>query len=184
MIVKKDVKKDLDLDFGKIGGTAISAIVGLNPWETALSTYLKIRGEVGATPDNVAMARGRRYEPVVASIFQAGHPEFRVECNRRKTDEPELYVHGEHEFLIGRPDRLLYDSSGEKLLAGLEIKTANVANMRVWGAQGRRRPETLLAAMSMVRGTCGPRRLAFGGRFSRFGRRDENLSRVSNRFRR
>ena len=50
MIVKKDVKKDLDLDFGKIGGTAISAIVGLNPWETALSTYLKIRGEVGATP--------------------------------------------------------------------------------------------------------------------------------------
>lgn len=136
MIVKKDVKKDLDLDFGKIGGTAISAIVGLNPWETALSTYLKIRGKVGATPDNVAMARGRRYAPVVASIFQAGRPEFRVECNRRKTDEPELYVHDEHEFLIGRPDRLLYDSNGEKLLAGLEIKTANVANMRVWGAEG------------------------------------------------
>ncbi|MBQ7110566.1 MAG: hypothetical protein IJO06_05025 [Thermoguttaceae bacterium] len=52
--------------------------------------------------------------------------------------------------MIGRPDRLLYDSSGEKLLAGLEIKTANVANMRVWGAQGRRRPETLLAATSML----------------------------------
>lgn len=38
--------------------------------------------------------------------------------------------------MIGRPDRLLYDSSDEKLLAGLEIKTANVANMRVWGAEG------------------------------------------------
>lgn len=71
MIVRKDVKKDLDLDFGKIGGTAIGAIVGLNPWETALSTYLKIRGEVGATPRNSSrstLRAGRRLD------FSGGPP--------------------------------------------------------------------------------------------------------------
>lgn len=39
--VIKGVKKDADIDFGKIGGTAIGAIVGLNPWETAASDLLE-----------------------------------------------------------------------------------------------------------------------------------------------
>ena len=122
--------------FGKIGGTTVSAIIGQNPWETAHSAYLKLRHEVEPTPDNTAMARGRRYEPVVAEIFQAGRPEFRVEHNRQGTEEPEKYVHEKYHFLVGHPDRLLYDANSNELVAGLEIKTSNWTNIRNWGEEG------------------------------------------------
>lgn len=127
---------DVQNTFGKIGGTTVSAIVGQNPWETAHSAYLKLRHEVPPTPDNEAMARGRRFEPIVADIFAGCHPEYRVAHNRQGTDEPELYVHPEYDFLIGHPDRLLYAADSNELKAGLEIKTSNWSNIRQWGQEG------------------------------------------------
>lgn len=122
--------------FGRIGGTTVSAIVGQNPWATPHSAYLQLRREVEPTPDNEAMARGRAYEPVIADLFATGNPEYRVAHNRQGTDEPELYVDERYPFLIGHPDRLLYDKETNKLVAGLEIKTANIANKRFWGEVG------------------------------------------------
>lgn len=123
-------------NFGTIGGTTVSAIVGMNPWESAHGAYLKLRKEVPDTPDNAAMARGRRWEPVVANVFQGGHPEFIVKHNRLGTDEPERYTHEEFPFLGGHPDRLLYCASTDNLLEGLEIKTASRHNMRQYGEEG------------------------------------------------
>lgn len=123
-------------NFGKIGGTTVSAIVGLNPWETAHSAYLKLRKEVPPTPDNIAMERGRRYEPIVADIFQGGHQELRVAHNRLGTNAPEIYEHADYPFLVGRPDRLLYDAQSNDLVEGLEIKTSNWSNVRQWGEEG------------------------------------------------
>ncbi|MBQ9874494.1 MAG: YqaJ viral recombinase family protein [Thermoguttaceae bacterium] len=122
--------------FGKIGGSTIASIVGENPWETALGAYFRLRGEVSPTPDNIAMARGRRYEPVVAAIFQCGRPELRVARNRRGTDEPEYLEHPKYPYLIGRPDAILFDSKSRALVAGLEIKTTHWSNRRKWGAEG------------------------------------------------
>ena len=122
--------------YGRIGGTTVSAIVGQNPWQTPLGAYLQLRKEVDPTPDNVAMARGRRYEPIVADIFAGGRPEYRVAHNRQGTDEPELYEHDKYPYLIGHPDRLLYDAKSDELVAGLEIKTSNWANARKWGDEG------------------------------------------------
>ena len=124
-------------DFGNIGGTMVSAIVGLNPWKSALGAYLELRHEVSPTPDNPAMERGRRYESVVADIFQnARIDEYRVVHNRQGTDEPERYEHPEYHYLIGHPDRLLYDTKNNELVAGLEIKTSNWSNVRNWGEEG------------------------------------------------
>lgn len=122
--------------FGRIGGTTVSAIVGLNPWSTPHSAYLQLRNEAPPVPDNEAMARGRRYEPIIADLFQGGHQEFRVAHNRKGTSAPELYEHPEYDFLIGHPDRLLYERSTEDLVEGLEIKTSNWANVRAWGEEG------------------------------------------------
>lgn len=121
-------------EYGRIGGSIVSAIIGQNPWETPLSAYLKLRKEVSPTPDNPAMERGRRLEPVVATMFAGSHPEYDVRNNRKGTEEPEEYIDEEHPFLIAHPDRLLYDKNG-KLVAGLEIKTANVANSKEWGTE-------------------------------------------------
>lgn len=122
--------------FGRIGGTTVSAIVGMNPWESPHGAYLKLRKEVGPTPDNPAMALGRRFEPIVADVFQGGHQEFRVAHNRRGTDAPELFEHAEYPYLIGHPDRLLYDARSGALVEGLEIKTSNWSNVRLWGEEG------------------------------------------------
>ena len=122
--------------YGKIGGTTVSAIVGQNPWQTPLGAYLQLRKEVDPTPDNVAMERGRRYEPIVADIFAGGRPEYRVAHNRQGTNEPELYEHDQYPYLIGHPDRLLYDAKSDELVAGLEIKTSNWSNVRKWGEEG------------------------------------------------
>lgn len=121
-------------NYGKIGGSIVSAIIGQNPWESPLSAYLRLRKEVSPTPDNPAMERGRRLEPVVATMFAGSHPEYDVRYNRKGTEEPEEYVDEEHPFLIGHPDRLLYDKKGN-LVAGLEIKTSNVSNSKMWGTE-------------------------------------------------
>ena len=139
-------------EFGRIGGTTVSAIVGQNPWETPHSAYLKLRREVEPTPDNEVMARGRRFEPIVADIFQGVRPEYRVAHNRKGTDEPELYEHEKYPYLIGHPDRLLYDAENGNLVAGLEIKTSNLSNTRNWGLEGT----DAKATADMLRGnTCG-----------------------------
>ena len=122
--------------FRKIGGSTVSAIVGQNPWETRHGVYLRLRNEIAPEPDNIAMARGRRYEPIVAEIFQGGRPEYRVAHNRQGTDAPEVYEHPDYPYLVGHPDRLLYDSKSNELVAGLEIKTSNFANYRKWGDEG------------------------------------------------
>ena len=129
--MNNDVQK-----FGKIGGTTVSAIVGQNPWVTPHSAYLKLRNEVPPTPDNEAMALGRRFEPIVANVFAGCHPEYRVAHNRKNTEEPELYVHDQYDYLIGHPDRLLYKVDSDELTEGLEIKTSNWANIKSWGAEG------------------------------------------------
>lgn len=123
-------------NFGRIGGTTVSAIVGQNPWKTAHSAYLELRKEAPPTPENEAMALGIRFEPIVADIFAGCHPEYRVAHNRQGTDEPELYTHEDYPYLIGHPDRLLYSAAKDELVEGLEIKTSNWANIRNWGEEG------------------------------------------------
>ena len=82
------------------------------------------------------MQRGRKYEATVANIFAAEHPEYSVEFNRNFTDEPEVTIDSEYPFLMGHPDRLLFDEHRNSLVAGLEIKTASVQNLCEWGKQG------------------------------------------------
>lgn len=132
-------------NYGTIGGTTISAIVGASPWLSPRGAYLKLRGESGPKPDNEAMARGRKFETVVARIFQANHPEYFVARDSDRTSEEcddaiERVQDAELSYLTGSPDRLLFGADGTedeyKILAGLEIKTAQSINRSQWGERG------------------------------------------------
>ncbi|MBP3532658.1 MAG: YqaJ viral recombinase family protein, partial [Thermoguttaceae bacterium] len=132
-------------DFGTIGGTTISAIVGASPWLSPRGAYLKLRGEAGPKPDNEAMARGRKFETVIARIFQANHPEYFVARDSDRTSEEcddaiERVQDAELSYLTGSPDRVLFgadDTEDEfKILAGLEIKTTQAASRSQWGEYG------------------------------------------------
>lgn len=118
-----------------IGGSCLAAILGVSPWESPYERWLKLTGKVGPTPDNPAMARGRKWEPVIADIFQAAHPEIEVTQNNPVTLAPWFVRDTNKEYLTGQPDRMLHDPNG-RLVAGLEIKTASVRTMSKWGAEG------------------------------------------------
>lgn len=132
-------------NYGTIGGTTISAIVGASPWLSPRGAYLKLRGESGPKPDNEAMARGRKFETVVARIFQANHPEYFVARDSDRTSEEcddaiERVQDAELSYLTGSPDRVLFGADGAddefEILAGLEIKTAQSINRSQWGERG------------------------------------------------
>lgn len=129
------MENKMGLERGKIGGSDVSAIVGLNPYESAFGAWLKLRCEVSDEPNNPAIERGRRLEPVVASMFAGMRPEFVVKHNRQGTEDPERYVDAQYDFMVGHPDRLLYSAETNDLLYGLEIKTASVYKMTDWGEE-------------------------------------------------
>lgn len=127
-----------------IGGTTISAIVGVSPWLSPRGAYLKLRGESAPKPDNEAMARGRAFESVVARIYQANHPEYFVAVNRNREGEGSASIERccdkDYQYLTGSPDRLLFGADGtesaNKIIAGLEIKTAQSISRSQWGERG------------------------------------------------
>jgi putative phage-type endonuclease len=53
-----------------IGGTDISAIVGMNPWKTPLDVWLDKTGQAEDTPDNENLWWGREMEPVLAKRYE------------------------------------------------------------------------------------------------------------------
>lgn len=118
-----------------IGGSSLAAILGVSPWESPYERWLKMTGKVQPTPDNPAMARGRRWEPIIAEMYQASHPDFEVTQENPVTLRPWFVRHPDYEFLTGQPDRMLQDQNGY-LQAGLEIKTASWRTAQAWGEEG------------------------------------------------
>ncbi|MDR3234997.1 MAG: YqaJ viral recombinase family protein [Planctomycetaceae bacterium] len=115
-----------------IGGSDIAAVLGLSPYRSAHSLYLKLTGELqNDVPDNDVLERGRKLEPVIASIFEANHPEYEV-------IEHDYAAHADYEYLVGSPDRLLLGKDDREGLldAGLEIKTADISKRDEWGSEG------------------------------------------------
>jgi len=64
-----------------IGCSEVSAIVGMNPWQTPLDLW---KLKIGSAPpkdlsDNPAVAQGVMMEPILRQFFTALHPEYAVE---------------------------------------------------------------------------------------------------------
>lgn len=123
--------------FRTIGGTTISAILGVSPYLSPLGAYLKLRGEAAGDSSNSAIERGIRFEDVVAQTFAAAHPEFVVKHNPEGTDEQLRLTDSTYEFITGSPDRLLYSrEGGSNPVCGLEIKTSSMRLRSQWGQFG------------------------------------------------
>jgi putative phage-type endonuclease len=108
-----------------IGGTDISAIIGCNPWRSALDVYMDKTGMSEPTPDNEPMYWGRSLEPIIADRYARDHGV--------KLAEPGFLVHPDASkpWWGGSPDRRVV---GVPL--GLEIKTAGWRARDKWGTPG------------------------------------------------
>lgn len=99
-----------------IGGTDISAIVGINPYKTAFDVYAEKLGLVEEKPSSRLARRGRKLESLVVDEYEEETGNHALRIGRR------LFTHPDYPWWVGSPDDLVQEGRG------LEAKT-------VWSSQ-------------------------------------------------
>lgn len=97
-----------------IGASEVGSILGLSPFDTPFSLWLKKTGQVEPEPENIAMRLGHYLEPVVTQIWEEETGEKVIKASAADI----IYVHPEYDYMRATPDRIV---RGRKKL--LEIKT-------------------------------------------------------------
>lgn len=97
-----------------IGASEVGAILGLSPYETPFSLWLKKTGQIEPEPENVAMKLGHYLEPVVAQLWEEETGEKVIKASAADI----IYVRPEYDYMRATPDRIV---RGRKKL--VEIKT-------------------------------------------------------------
>lgn len=116
-----------------ISGTDVSAILGINPWASALDVWLDKRGQAEPKQETMAMRMGNLLEPVVATLY--------AEETGATLVEPGFLRHRSRDWHIGTPDRVVAecvvdcnDRKAENWTTLIEIKTARSG--ADWGEPG------------------------------------------------
>ena len=95
-----------ELRRGAVGGSQVGAILGVNPWESAVTAYYKATGEL---VDNVfpsmSMRLGTKLEAPILEIFAEEHPELKVFTTG-------TYASVKADWQHANPDGLYQDSEG------------------------------------------------------------------------
>lgn len=97
-----------------IGASEVGAILGLSPFETPFSLWLKKTKQVEREPENQAMKMGHLLEPVVAQLWEEATGEKVIKASAADI----IYVHPDYDYMRATPDRVV---RGRKKL--LECKT-------------------------------------------------------------
>lgn len=101
---------------GRIGGSQIGAALGLSPWESPVTVFFKVRGEVEQQPgESVPMKLGTLLEDPLLQVFASENPTFDV-------FKSGSYTANEYEWILGNPDAFYRDEQGVHLI---EVKTTS-----------------------------------------------------------
>lgn len=114
IIKPKDHEEWLRLRNYGIGASEVGALLGLSPYDTPFSLFLKKTGQVPQEQENEAMLMGHLLEDVVAKRWEMETGEKVIKASA----EDVIYIHPEYDFMRATPDRIV---KGKKKL--LEIKT-------------------------------------------------------------
>jgi putative phage-type endonuclease len=115
----------------RLGGSEIAAVLGLSPYESPLSLWLRKMGLAGSQAKRAEMEWGNRLEPVVADKFFEGNG-----VHRWGIGTPATYTHPERDWQAASPDAFVsYTSSAaESADSILEVKTHPYGDG--WGVPG------------------------------------------------
>jgi putative phage-type endonuclease len=108
-----------------IGGSEISAVLGLSPHESAFSLWHRKQGNIGPVEESREMYWGKKHEPAICDEFTLQHPELLIVPSG-------TYRHSIHAWWIANPDRLAFTPDGH--LDIVEAKTAY--DDHEWGEPG------------------------------------------------
>lgn len=108
-----------------LGASDTAAVLGVDPWKSALEVYLdKVNPVVHDDTVSEAAEWGSAVEAVVARKVASRHRHL-----GKLTPSPGLCAHPDHPWMLATPDRLLVDDTREALL---EIKTTDARNRPQW----------------------------------------------------
>jgi len=118
-----------------LGGSDGAAILGVHPYRSALDVYLEKRGLKPPFEGNRFTRWGNRLEAAVADAYaeETGREVFLPEDAAFAAgviQEHGVVRHPDHHFIMGFPDRLVFDK--EKGPGVLECKTTASWNAREW----------------------------------------------------
>lgn len=123
----------IDLEIGSrqwlelITASKVAAILGVSPWESPMSLWLKMHGDIEADPQTAAQSRGHYLEPAVLNWFFDQHPELR---RWGATTGTYLHTNG---WAAASPDALAANVN-DYVVTPVEAKTA--ADDSEWGTPG------------------------------------------------
>lgn len=106
---------------GRIGGSDIAIIAGLNKYKSVLQLWAEWTGKVPVDIcETPAMKFGRLVEPAIRELFKDSHPEFHVHANNK------TFISALDDRFIATPDAFLapLDIDEMRRWGGLEIKSS------------------------------------------------------------
>lgn len=107
-----------ELRRGSLGGSQVGAVLGLSPWESAVTCFYKVTEQVPAFKEvSDAMQLGKLLEKPLVEMFRLKHPEFEVDA------EYGTWCHDDYEYFHANPDGIYVDALGNRGV--LEIKTSS-----------------------------------------------------------
>lgn len=86
-----------------IGASEVSAIIGINPWETPYSLWLKKTHQIPPTEENDAMRRGHYLEDAVVQWWMHETGEQVIKASAADI----IYVHPDYPYMRVTPDRVV-----------------------------------------------------------------------------
>lgn len=124
IIRPKDRAEWLEVRKSGIGASEVAAVVGLSPWDTPFSLWLKKTGQIPPEPENVAMRLGHLLEPVVVQLWEDRTGWKAVKASAKDI----IYQDPEHPWRKVTPDRIAYEvgTEGKRSKTLLEIKTSSM----------------------------------------------------------
>lgn len=103
----------------------IAAVMDHSPYDSYLSLWLRMAGDIPAEPMDDTMRRGHYLEPAIVAWFKDQHPDWTVEPTG-------MWIHPHYRWAGGTPDGAIHLPNGET--RGLEAKSSDLEHE--WGEEG------------------------------------------------
>lgn len=121
MTVLKDREAWLKNRIRGIGGSDISAVLGLNPYKTNVDLWLEKTGQI--TPEDISekpyVKYGTQAEPLLRELFKLDFPQFSVEYVENNS-----FTNSKYPWAVASLDGWLTDENGRRGV--WECKTTNI----------------------------------------------------------
>ncbi len=88
-----------------IGASEVAGVIGLSPWETPFSLWLRKTGQIPPVEETQAMKMGKLLEPVIAQLWE-DETGFKV---IKASAGDIIYQDPEHPWRIVTPDRFAHE---------------------------------------------------------------------------